>query len=414
LYNVALTMALLGPTPFAMRLTSAWWGLLLVALTYAWTRRAFDRPTALWTATGLALSFWGVSTSRLGLRAITLPALFTAALLALMADRRRPTADGRSPSVIRCSPFATRYLLPGLLLGLTLYTYLAARLLPAIPLLFGFYLFLTDRRRWWQRWRPWGVSLLVAALVAAPLFAYLQAHPSAEIRIGQLDQPLRLLLKGDPGPLMAKVYEGLHFFSFRGDGFIPYNIPGRPLFDPLTSLLFYAGLLIALRRWREPAYALALLWLAVGFFPALATGVDAAHLRAIAAQPVLYLFPALTLERLRTDGLRRAVPRPVVPLLVLLAFAPVALLTPAGLLPPLAQRPRRAGPLPRGPDGHRRGGAPGTGGGAGRHLQLLPRPVPRSPHLAGRAGRGQPAAALVRRSPSSLPPPRSDGPPHPA
>ena len=320
LYNVALTMALLGPTPFAMRLTSAWWGLLLVALTYAWARRAFDRPTALWTATGLALSFWGVSTSRLGLRAITLPALFTAALLALVADRRWTTAN-RRPLI------AIRYLLPGLFLGLTLYTYLAARLLPAIPLLFGLYLLLTDRQRWWQRWRPWGVSLLIAALVAAPLFAYLQAHPSAEIRIGQLDQPLRLLLKGDPGPLMAKIYEGLHLFSLRGDGFIPYNIPGRPLLDPLTSLLFYAGLLIALRRWREPAHALALLWLVVGFFPALATGVDAAHLRAIAAQPVLYLFPALTLERLRTGGPGRAAPRLAVPILVLLAFAPVAFLT---------------------------------------------------------------------------------------
>lgn len=291
-YSVALMMALVGPTAFAMRLTTAWWGLLLVALTYAWTRRAFNPSVALWTAAGLALSFWGVSTSRVGLRAVTLPVLFTAALVLL-----RPTA-ARPPRLVRSVS-------AGLLLGLTLYTYLAARLMPAVPLLFGLYLFLIKRKRWRQRWRSWALALVVAAVVATPLFLYLRAHPSAEIRVGQLDRPLRALLEGDAGPLGENLSQTLLSFSFRGDGFVPYNIPGRPIFDPLMSLLFYAGLLIALWRWRDPAHALGLLWLAVGFFPALATGVDASCLRAIGAQPILFLFPALALESLRSVRISR-------------------------------------------------------------------------------------------------------------
>lgn len=287
LYSVALTMAIVGQTPFALRLTSAFWGIVLVALTYAWARRNFGRSTALWTAAGLALSFWGVSTSRMGLRSVTLPVLFAAALLVSRLAEVKPASLARAAAA-------------GLLLGLAFYTYLAARVMPGVLLLFGLYLFLFKRDHWRKHWRSWLATLFVMALVAAPLFFYLRAHPAAEIRVGQLDSPLRSFLSGDPRPLLKNVIQTMGVVSFRGDGFIPYNIPGRPILDPLMSVLFYAGLVVALFRWRTPAHALALLWLGVGFSPALATGVDAANLRAIGAQPVLFLFPALALEGVRT------------------------------------------------------------------------------------------------------------------
>ena len=277
-YSVALLMAAFGPSAWAMRLTSALWGLALVVLIYAWARRAFGPTIALLTAAGLAVGFWPVTTSRMGLRAIALPVLFTAAIYFIETARQRTN----KPHF---------YVLAGLALGGSLYTYLAARVMPLVLVLFFIYLL-------FRRKAAWGIllSLAVAALVAAPLFLYLDAHPSAEIRIGQLDQPLRALLDdGDPGPLLDRVVPTLQILSFHGDTFIPYNLPGKPLLDPLTSLLFYAGLALALWRWRHPPYILATLWLAIGFSPALITGVQAANLRAIAAQPVVYLFPALTL-----------------------------------------------------------------------------------------------------------------------
>jgi 4-amino-4-deoxy-L-arabinose transferase-like glycosyltransferase len=298
-YSVALVMAIVGPSPFAMRLASALWGLSLVVLSYVWAERAFDRSVALWTAAGLALSFWGVSTSRVGLRAIALPVLFVAAILTSRLTDRQTSGDSGPQHLFAHAVPA------GLLLGLTFYTYLAARVMPAIPLLFGLYLFCSARDRWRQCWRSWLVMLIVAAGVAVPLFFYLQAHPSAEIRVGQLDRPLRAFLSGDLAPLLGNVLQALRAFSFQGDEFIPYNLPGRPILDPLMSVLFYAGLVIALRQWRDPAHAFALLWLVVGFFPALATGVEAAHLRAIGAQPVLFVFPALTLESLRSIRISR-------------------------------------------------------------------------------------------------------------
>jgi len=283
-YSVAALMALLGRSPLVMRLSSAIWGLLLAAVAYAWTRRAFGPAVALLATAGLAVSFWPVAASRMGLRAITLPVLFTASAYFLW----RGTSDGsRSayPSTI----------LSGALLGLTFYTYLASRLMPAVPIAFFLYrlLFHRERRRR-HRW-GWLLFLAAAAAVAAPLFLYLNAHPTAEIRIDQLDRPLRALLAGDLSPLLSRAGQAIQIFSFHGDTFLPYNLPGKPLLDPLMSVLFYAGLLLALWRWRRPAYAFALLWLVVGFAPALITGIEAANLRAIAMQPVLYLFPALAL-----------------------------------------------------------------------------------------------------------------------
>jgi 4-amino-4-deoxy-L-arabinose transferase-like glycosyltransferase len=290
-YSVAALMALLGRSPWVMRLTSVLWGVLMVVMTYGWTRRVFDRATALLTAAGLAVGFWPVSVARMGLRAVSLPALLAVSAYLTWRAMGVTGTESAPPARRRLPP----YLLAGGVLGLCLYTYLAARLMPAVPLLFCLYLAFF-RRDWWRRV---GVGLLtgllVAAIVALPLFLYLRAHPAAEIRVGQLDRPLRALLDGDPSLLLDRAGEAAGMLSFRGDSFVPYNIPGKPLLGPVMSALFYGGLLIALARWRRPAYMYAVLWLAVGLAPALVTGIEAANLRAVAAQPVVMLFPALAL-----------------------------------------------------------------------------------------------------------------------
>jgi 4-amino-4-deoxy-L-arabinose transferase-like glycosyltransferase len=295
-YSVAALMAVLGRSPWVMRLTSAMWGLLLVAATYSWVRRAFDTEVALLTAAGLAVGFWPVTTSRLGLRAIALPVMFAASagfLWCAIGRWARERKEDRHAGSLRHS--VAQYLLSGLALGLSLYTYLAARLMPAVLLAFLVYLLVVRRDVGRRAWRGILLILAVAALVSAPLFLYLRAHPSAEVRVGQLDRPLRALQDGDPSLLLGRARETIQMLSFRGDTFVPYNLPGKPLLGPAMSILFYSGLVLALWRWRRPAHAFALFWLAAGLAPALATGIEAANLRAIAAQPVLYLFPALSL-----------------------------------------------------------------------------------------------------------------------
>jgi len=87
-------------------------------------------------------------------------------------------------------------------------------------------------------------------------------------------------------------------FSVSGDPRWTYSLPGRPLFDPLTALLFYGGLLLAVWRWRRSAYALALAWLAVALLPSALSPDAPSTVRLIGALPVVYLLPGLAVDRI--------------------------------------------------------------------------------------------------------------------
>lgn len=289
-YVAAPLVGLLGRQVGVGRLISALWGTALVALVYGWARRAFDRPVGLLAAALLAVSFWPLATSRQILRSISMPVMLTAGMLFFWgALFPRGRGKGRRDLV-----------LAGLFLGLSFYTYMPARTSWLIPALLGLSLALTDRPRW--RGIRWGLGamLLVMALVAAPLLGYLAAHPALEVRVDELAEPLRSALVGDPGPLWQRFQQTVGLFSHQGDVQWIYNIAGRPLLPPVLALLFYLGILVAARESLKSgrlaqAHRVLLLWLVLGVVPALVTGLESSSLRAIAAQPAVFVLTALPL-----------------------------------------------------------------------------------------------------------------------
>ena len=130
IYLQAFSVALVGATPFALRLVSAIVGAVTVPAVYWMTREAFHgvvpepRPLALWTALFLAFSYWHLTLSRLGFRAIMLPLLAAITFAWFWRAWRHLEADDRFPwaPLILC----------GVSLGVTLYTYIAARLFPSL------------------------------------------------------------------------------------------------------------------------------------------------------------------------------------------------------------------------------------------------------------------------------------------
>ncbi|MFN2286393.1 MAG: hypothetical protein ACK2UQ_18395, partial [Anaerolineae bacterium] len=112
---------------------------------------------------------------------------------------------------------------------------------------------------------------------------------------GHLTGPLEAARSGSFGPLLKNVLAVLGMFTFRGDPFVTYNIPGRPVFDPLTGTLFVIGIALCLWRWRRPAAAFCVLWLLAGLGPAMLSELHSATLRAIVAQPTAYIFPGIAL-----------------------------------------------------------------------------------------------------------------------
>lgn len=331
-YATAGMIALLGPSAFAGRLTAAFFSLLLVSGAAAWARRAFGAPVALLAAAGLAIGFWPVMAGRQMLRSITLPAIFTLAVLAFWVglshtlgskgagvhgssfSPRLPGSPARSSASVpllqrRALRADTFLVVAGLLLGLTAYTYIPARamwlLLPALAAFLAFGGRKERARPGSALWRALGLTLLVAALVALPLAVYLHQNPGLEVRIGELSAPLRAAASGDLRPVLDHALGSLRLFTIEGDQTWRYNVAGRPWLRPLSGLLFYAGLLyagwLALRSARLGRAGLgpgagaftALVWLALGLAPVLVTGPGLSMTQAIGLLPVLYVFPAL-------------------------------------------------------------------------------------------------------------------------
>lgn len=276
---------LLGDNVLSIRLPAGFLGLLLIAGVLRWARRGYGRRPALLAGALLAISWWPIIFSRLGLRAILLPLLLVAAAYFW-------PFPGRDGQIRRYTPW-----LAGLFLGLSSYSYTAARVVLAIPVLYAGYLLLLHRRRPLRAELAAVLLVLgVAAAVSLPLYLTLRADPTLFQRDDQLAGPLAALQAGDPRPVLATTLATLGVFSFRGDPRWTYSLPGRALFDPLTALFFYGGLLLALWRSRRPRYAFLLIWLAVGLVPSAVTPQAPSTIRLVAMMPVTYLLPALALD----------------------------------------------------------------------------------------------------------------------
>jgi 4-amino-4-deoxy-L-arabinose transferase-like glycosyltransferase len=121
IYLQTLSLALWGQQAFSMRLVSAFIGVITVAQVMGMTRSFWPRQPyrlALLAGLILAVSYWHVHFSRIAFRAILMLPLLNFTLWAFWRgwQRRR-----------------WRYfVLSGLAFGLTLYTYLPARLIPLI------------------------------------------------------------------------------------------------------------------------------------------------------------------------------------------------------------------------------------------------------------------------------------------
>ena len=123
-YLAAPFAPLLGDNLLAIRLPSVYLGLLLVALTMRWARRDYGTVAAVVAGLGLAISWWPVIFSRIGIRPILAPLLLVTAVWFWPLRRATVTQRGLWSAA-----------LAGFWLGLSTYSYTAARVAPLIPAL---------------------------------------------------------------------------------------------------------------------------------------------------------------------------------------------------------------------------------------------------------------------------------------
>ncbi len=351
-YLLAGAHAVLGFNVLSGHVVSVFCGVLTVALTYTLARRLFGRGTAMVASLALTTSFWSLMYSRTAIRHINLPpcALVAFYLLwrSLTDGSRRTCAIRMAPSgecgcAIRMAPSAKwacairmalsrgwgRAVLLGLAVGVCLYIYPAARLLPVHLVLILAYLALFHRRQFKRQWRGFLLALAVTALLAVPLWVAIGQGRSeaamegigADARLDELAVPLRELRAGNPRPFLESFWTTLGMFHATGDSEWLYNIAGRPVFNLLGGALLWAGVLFCLYRWRRPRYFFLLSWLGLGLLPAFVSTPPASLSHTILAQPVAYILPAVALtegyrwlrSRVSSLGGRGGQPRSVAP-----------------------------------------------------------------------------------------------------
>ncbi len=223
MYVLALFIAGLGPTPFAARLAATCLGILAVAATYRLGRELFDTATGVSAAAGMAVLYWSVHISHLAMRANVFLLLGVLSLALLFAAHRR--------NRLRL------WVAAGFLLGATVYSYFSAYVWFALCLIM---LVVWAVQHPHQR-RGALLALVVAFIAAVPMAAYALQHPDQVfLRVRQSAAITESAPFLEALASASRAWLGAWFT--RGDSLLNHNIPGRPILDAPTSLLFVSGL----------------------------------------------------------------------------------------------------------------------------------------------------------------------------
>jgi 4-amino-4-deoxy-L-arabinose transferase-like glycosyltransferase len=281
-YLVTASVLALGPTALAVHLTAAIVGILTIPTVYLLGEELFVEEReplksygGLVAALMMALSYWHLNWSRYGVRAILVP-LFAALTLYLLCLGLR---TGRRRAFVAC----------GVALGLSLYTYQAARMLPVLVVIAFFFRALQQRRVSRRAAENLIAVVVISLIVFAPLGYYFLDNPgSFSQRIGQVS-----VVNGTEGAtsqvetLWNRGTKVLLMFNFRGDGHPYSTIPFRPALNPVFSLLFFIGILLSVLRFRQPNRILLLAWLLIMLMPAVLAGLGPSAKRAIGTLPAV-------------------------------------------------------------------------------------------------------------------------------
>jgi hypothetical protein len=281
-YIHAATIALFGENIIGYKWLPFAFGLLTVALTFALAKRMFDARVGLLAATLMAVSFWPIMYSRLGVRHIgLLPWMLAAFYLLYPARSGEQGAGGRG-----------RIFFAGIFLAAGLMTYFAGRAVPIILIGFLIYLLLFKRSILKRVWLPTIAAIAIGAIIVLPMFIQISQTPGSEKRTEVVGGPLIELRKGNLKPAIDTTLGTLGMFTFAGDPESLYNVSGRPVFDWITGTFFYLGVSISLIRLKRIENGFALAWLVIGLAPAFVSLPAGSFSHTIAALPIVFVLTA--------------------------------------------------------------------------------------------------------------------------
>lgn len=253
-YLQALSISMFGVGVWQMFIASAVVGVMTVLAMYHAGSVLFGETAGLFASFFLATSFWHVTLSRTGFRAILIPLLillFTAfAGYAVRAVKERKVFLAHLYAGLAGVAFAGGF-----------YTYIAYRIMVVVVLSIVVLMLIADLMFNVGSARGVGLphvrtykthvvtGILMAFVVLAPLGIYFLQHPDAFIgRAGQVSifsPDLQNKFGGGTllGTLAYSTRETLtSFFAGQGDSNWRHSVAGYPLLNPLVAVMFLLGL----------------------------------------------------------------------------------------------------------------------------------------------------------------------------
>jgi 4-amino-4-deoxy-L-arabinose transferase-like glycosyltransferase len=255
IYFIAAFFKLFGIGVLQIRLVSVLLGILTIPAFYFLLRYLFGVRIALIGAFLLAVLRWHVNFSRIGFLGV-----FTVFMLVLILYfLYRAYKEGRTGD----------FLLLGFTTAFSLYSYIAARLIPAGLLLFFIYLFFRNAGFFKYNLKKLILSFIVFIVVFAPLGNYIIKNPQVFMRRtatvsifnkgileamggvyvnkdGKAKHPLELYTKNFINTILM--------FNYFGDGNPRHNYGRKPMLDFITGIFFILGFGLSLIKFYKPFY----------------------------------------------------------------------------------------------------------------------------------------------------------------
>jgi len=244
-YLLLLSLKTFGINALGLRLPAALFGVANSVLIYFLFRESFEDGLAFLGASILITMHWVFQFARYSFEATYLLFWELLAIYALIRFRKTNQTWQLLILVVACV--------------MAFYSYLPGRIFFLLPV--GLLLFE-------KKYRHFGLILLITiGLLAIPL---VKSSGSMENRIQELtylNQPLGVFTK--ISYFWQNCSKNFWMFSVRGDLNGRHNYPGKPALNPLLGILFWSGLLLALKNW--PKNKLYLGWFVLGILPTLFT-----------------------------------------------------------------------------------------------------------------------------------------------
>lgn len=289
---LALSYLLFGSNLVMIKMPPFWVGLLTLAWLYRFVRDSQNERVALIATSMAAVSFWMISTNRVGLRANLLPLVTLIVLWGLWR-----VCFAKPQQAVRRWRIA---LLTGVVLGFAIYTYTASFALYVAVGLFLLGLALFDRATLRERFPELALIVFLGLVLTLPMLNARLSDPQGQNRVSTISEPWDKFKDGDPGPLLDNARLLLTMPVFSGDPEWRYNLAERPLFLPPIGVMVYAGFLLMLWHSRREPLNIGLLALAlIGLIPSLLTISAPSYLRSIIVLPSVMIFIAVSIDWLR-------------------------------------------------------------------------------------------------------------------